>query len=180
MKVMTVSHYESSVHTLAYVPKWNANGEPYTEVYEMHRTVHVKKPTRTVAEDTLRFNGQTMRGARDGTIALLGKVNCPPFTVNEMHGMYMLYTGPVTDPETVYLMLHGIKDSDVDEETGGTLVTLINGEVLPLKVKFNTFKKREAIAMRLQYKRERRTELMLRYYQYCAECREDYGNLNKE
>lgn len=177
---MTISNFRASAHTLAIFPRWTEYGELYAEVYEMQGMIKATQKPLSIVEDLLAFNGQSMRGAKDGSAQLLGnKKQCAPIVINEVHGMYMLMTGPVNKPETAYIFLKAVK-AHYENPSGGTDVLLINGEVISLDMDVKQFSKRLADAALLQFKREQRTALMGRFYQYCAEHREDYGDKLKK
>lgn len=177
---MVVSDYKVNKQTLAFVQRWNEFGEAYTVVDEETRTVTVKQPAIKVLEASLNFNGQTLRGAKEGTRELIGSGYFPPYTINEVQGLYVYCTGTVGNSETAYIMLGAVVEY-VPHPDGGINVTLINGKELHLKmISCKTFKNREDAARQLKFIREQRTGMLLRNFQYCAEYDEQYGSKLEE
>lgn len=174
--MLVVNNYKPSKRLLAIEPKWNEYGEAYAKVYEELRTITVKKSAVAVLEEVLHFNGQSLRGAKEGTRALLGSGYYTPITINEVHGLYMFCTGPFGKADTAYIMLGAVLDLKARRD-GGTTVKLINGETFDVKtMNPKVLQKREDEVVKLKHKREQHTSLMARDFQYCAEFDEKYDS----
>lgn len=167
---MKRKHYLINIQTLAIEACWNDFAEPCAKVYEEHQIIEVSQAALTIIEDSLHENGQTFRGAKEGTYALIGRVQLPPITVNEVHGIYWIYTALPKENRGIWLAQHAIhKYVEVGDRV---LVTLINGQQLYANMKLKSFEKKLKEVALLKQRREQRTLFMLR--QQIAEHTEGY------
>ncbi|MER1999954.1 MAG: competence protein ComK, partial [Lysinibacillus sp.] len=77
----TMMQYIMRSNAMALIPYFNDAGEVETIVLEQEQYVYVKQKPYSLIESNLRYYGSSMRGAKDGVTALLGKTNMAPIPI---------------------------------------------------------------------------------------------------
>lgn len=85
----SLKNYTINPKTIAIMPFIGENGEIYSVVIEFENDYIVEMPQRKLLEMNFKHYGSSLRGAREGTRAILGNVNLPPLTLHEASGIYL-------------------------------------------------------------------------------------------
>lgn len=156
----SVTKYIINIDTASLIPHYNELGELWTIVIEKNGYLLVEMSPHAVIDFNLRYYGSSMRSAKDGVKAIIGNVNVPPVTVNEVQGIYWLSSKPILAPGCVWFSLHFIVDCLCDHK-GGANVYLTNGHMIQVDVCRKKMDKQINQTYLLKSKKEERTKQML-------------------
>ena len=151
--------YIVNVKTDVFIPFYNEFGELGTIVLERDSCKEVALSPYKLIDYNLRYYGSSMRGAKDGTKAIIGNVKLAPVMINETQGIYMVPSKSPRSEGCIWFNLDSYFKCEHDG-MGGTYVILTNGNIIQVDVPKVTMERLFNQAYILRAKREKRTKQM--------------------
>jgi competence protein ComK len=151
--------YIVNVNTDVFIPYYNEFGELRTIVLEKNACKEEALSPYKLVDYNLRYYGSSMRGARDGTKAIIGNVSLAPVMINEKQGIYMVPSKSPRSDGCIWFNLDAYLRCEPDQ-MGGTYVILTNGNIIQVDVPRDKMEKLFNTAYILKSKREKRTKQM--------------------
>lgn len=153
--MIILDHYIFNIDTAMLKQMTNENGEYYTIVVEKNHVFRVNIPMQKLIEFNYNYYGLSYRGARDGSRALLGKIQKCPISIYLSQNIIWLPSDSLKSPTLHWFALHCIR---IYEPFGDfeTEVILTSGLKIYIPIRSKDFEKSYNKALVLKAKMEQR------------------------
>lgn len=139
--------------TVLILPDYDENGCLNSVIYHTDGMIKVESKPFDLIDTNLRFRGSSMRGAVEGSAAILGKLNKNPIIIDRDKGIILLPSKSALLDSCVWLSLQHIMECiSIDGCT--TKVNLSNGSSIILDGSKKSIQRRMEKAYELQFKME--------------------------
>ncbi|MFP3357354.1 competence protein ComK [Planococcus sp. SIMBA_143] len=139
--------------TVLILPDYDENGCLNSVIYHTDGMIKVESKPFDLIDTNLRFRGSSMRGAVEGSSAILGKLNKNPVIIDRDKGIILLPSKSAILDDCVWLSLQHIMEC-FSLEGNQTKVTLSNGSSIVLAGSKKSIQRRMEKAYELQFKME--------------------------
>ena len=164
---MVTMQYILRSNAMALIPYFNDVGEVETIVLEQEQYVNVKEKPYSLIDSNLRYYGSSMRGAKDGVNALLGKTNMAPVPIQTATPMIWLPLKAIKDDTCVWINAHAIINTE-EISSKETLIELLNGHTIQLDISKRKLLQRLYLAYVLMALLQIRSSYMEGIEKYCG------------
>ncbi|MDE0584618.1 competence protein ComK [Planococcus sp. A6] len=144
---------EIGQETVLILPDYDENGCLNSVIYHTDGMIKVESKPFDLIDTNLRFRGSSMRGAVEGSSAILGKLNKNPVIIDRDKGIILLPSKSAILDDCVWLSLQHIMEC-FSLEGNQTKVTLSNGSSIVLAGSKKSIQRRMEKAYELQFKME--------------------------
>lgn len=151
---------------VAYVPILKDDGRLFTMVVRTDRLLEVEMSPTILMDAVLRYYGSSLRGAKEGTRALLGDIFMQPVVVSEKQGLYWFPGMSTTHIDCVWFALHHVQNhTTIDKNRIAIQLTNVG---ITIKSSWLSFNRKVMMASLLRCKIEGRpiyrvSETQVRY-----------------
>ncbi|MGX7595108.1 competence protein ComK [Planococcus plakortidis] len=139
--------------TVLILPDYDENGCLNSVIYHTGGKIHIDSKPFDLIDTNLRFRGSSMRGAVEGSAAILGKLNKNPIIIDRDKGIILLPSQSALLDGCVWLSLQHIMEC-YSLEGNRTKVALSNGCSIILDGSKKSIQRRMEKAYELQFKME--------------------------
>ena len=139
--------------TVLILPDYDENGCLNSMIYHTGGKIHIDSKPFDLIDTNLRFRGSSMRGAVEGSAAILGKLNKNPIVIDRDKGVILLPSKSAQLDGCVWLSLQHIMEC-ISIDSCTTKVNLSNGSSIILDGSKESIKRRMEKAYELQFKVE--------------------------
>lgn len=117
-------------------------GQPQSIVHCNDQKFLVNQSPLQIIEQSLEFNGLTLRAAKESAKVILKSTSIYPIEMNPLKGWVWFSVYGSRQPLNIWLALQAIRDYKPVEKGKKTIVELINGELLCIPVAHSAFDRR--------------------------------------
>ncbi|OED33106.1 competence protein ComK [Planococcus maritimus] len=144
---------EIGQETVLILPDYDEHGCLNSVMYHTDGMIKIASKPFDLIDTNLRFRGSSMRGAVEGSAAILGKLNKNPIIIDRDKGVILLPSKSAILDGCVWLSLQHIMECiSLDART--TKVNLSTGSSIILDASKKSFQRRMEKAYELQFKME--------------------------
>lgn len=152
-----LKNYIVKQETMAFLPKYGENGTRMTIVMESHYTFEALSSPTELVDFSLKYYGSSLRGAGDGSRAVLGNITKYPVLMCERLDLYWFPSKSPKLHDCIWFGLHHVKSYSAYDKKK-TKVVFSNGSSIVVEVSLYAFELRIQRAYRLRYMLDERTK----------------------
>ncbi|MBB4827038.1 competence protein ComK [Sporosarcina luteola] len=168
-----------NLETMMFVPRWSDDGSLCAVVVRTDGKCDVEMSPTELMDAVLRCYGSSLRGAKDGTRAILGEISMQPVLVSEKLGIYCF---PSTSPENskcIWFTLHHIESyTTIDKKH--IEVTMMNGSTIDVETSYYSFDQKVKRASHLRCRLEGRPAYQVNETQVSYQIKKEMNDRNYE
>ena len=168
-KVVEANTYIIKKDTMAILPWYTKNADPYSYVLERFEVKNIAQKPRTITERSCEYYGSDFSGRVKAAAKILKGKRMLPMLISESNKICMVPLGSPTKPECIWLSLQHVVATIA--KGAQTIVIFSNNQKLELDIEKDLLEAKLNKAARLMHTYQLRQERINNYYkgQFLAE-----------
>lgn len=152
---MKLKEYRLDENALVLIPEYD-NGRKLTKVLNKNDVLLVEGTQEEILDATLRYYGNSLRGAREGAKSVLGNIKRMPIMVNEILGQFWFPTTSPSNDDCIWLAFHHILNYEAIDKSH-TKVRMSGGSYIVVPISVSSLETKVQRTCKLRYEFEIRT-----------------------